>query len=174
MVTDEMIKNRKLVTSASEMLVLFTSFGFMIGDLVPKESPEWSVYLVLTEIISIVLRKKVHKNTHFLLRDLVTEHHTLFQNVFKKNLTPKLHFMIHYPNIMKKVGPISGISSMRFESFHCIFKQIIKNITCRKSILESCFFKTRMRFASMFLKFRSIGNSTVVNGKKTEISSKII
>ncbi len=94
----------------------------MIGDLVPKESPEWSVNLVLTEIISIVLRKKLHKNTNFLLRDLVTEHHTLFQNVFKKKLTPKLHFMIHYFQIMKKVGPISGISSMRFESFHCIFK----------------------------------------------------
>lgn len=174
LVTVEMIEKRKLNTSASEMLVLFTSFGFMVGDLVPEDAPEWCVYLAMREIISIVLQKKVHKKTHYLLRDLVAEHHTMFQKVFKKKLTPKLHFMIHYSNIMRLIGPISGISSMRFESFHRIFKNIIKNINCRKNILQSCFFKTRMRYASIFLKFQSMVLDSVSTGKKTKIASSTL
>lgn len=80
--------------------------------------------------------------------------------------------MTHYPNILEELGPICGISSMRFESFHCIFKHIIKNNNCRKDILESCFFKIRMRYASMFLKFKSIVNADIVTGKKHKVLAK--
>lgn len=109
LVTEERIEQRKLNTSASEMLVLFTNFGLMVGDLVPEDAPEWSVYLLMRQIIAIVLQKKIHKSTHYLLKDLVAEHHILFQKVFKTTLTPKLHFMVHYSKIMKKIGPICGI-----------------------------------------------------------------
>lgn len=173
LITDEGIKNRKLITSASEMLVLFTNFGFIIGNFVPEDAPEWSVYLIMREIISIVLQKKVHKNTHYLLRDLIVEHHTLFKEIFKKDLTPKLHFMVHYPNVMKEIGPISGISSMRFESFHRIFKNTIKVINCRKNLLESCVFKIRMRCASMFLNLQSTTIS-MLPGKKTKVSKELL
>ncbi len=44
----------------------------------------------------------------------------------------------------------------------------------QKSILESCFLKTRMRYESMFLKFRSIANSIVVSGKKSKIASNLM
>ena len=84
LVTEEMIKNRKINTPASEMLVLFTSLSLMIEDLVPDNSPEWDVYLVMREIVSVVLQKKVHKNTHIWLRDLVAEHHSMFQTIFKQ------------------------------------------------------------------------------------------
>ena len=47
LVTKERIEQRKLNTSACEMLVLFTSFGFMVGDLIPEESLEWDVYLIM-------------------------------------------------------------------------------------------------------------------------------
>lgn len=166
-VTAAMIGNRKLNTSAAEMSVLFANFSFIVGDLVPEDAPEWLVYVLLREIISLVLQKKIHRSTHHLLKDLVSEHHTEFQSVFNKKLTPKLHFMVHYPRAMEMLGPISNISSMRFESFHCIFKNVIKNSNCRKDILQSCFFKMRMRFASMFLKFESLTSSIVVGKKKS-------
>jgi len=105
---------------------------------------------------------------------MIAEHHTEFQRVFKKELTSKLHFMTHYPFILEQLGPICSISSMRFESLHCIFKHIIKNNACRKDMLESCFFKIRMRYASMFLKFNSIVSNDVVTGKKKRVSSDAI
>lgn len=169
LVTPEMIAKRSLNTSAAEMLVLFTNFAFIVGDLVPEDAAAWEVYLLLREIIAIVLQKKIRKNTHHLLRSLVSEHHILFQKVFQKTHTPKLHFMVHYADIMEQLGPICSISSMRYESFHRIFKNIIKSINCRKDIVESCFFKIRMRYASLFLKFKSLTNSHILTGKKTKV-----
>lgn len=64
LVTVEIISKRSLNASASEMLVLFTNLAFMVGDLVPEDAPEWSVYLLLREIISILLKKKIHKSSH--------------------------------------------------------------------------------------------------------------
>lgn len=54
LVTKEMIDNRALRTSSSEMLVLFNNFAFIVGDLIPAKRPEWKVYRKLREIMSIV------------------------------------------------------------------------------------------------------------------------
>lgn len=48
----EMIKKHKLNTSASEMLVVFSSFQFMVEDLIPKYAPEWNVHLVMGQTLS--------------------------------------------------------------------------------------------------------------------------
>lgn len=60
---------------------------------------------------------------------------------------------------------------MRFESFHKIFKNTIKNIYCRKDILESCAFKIKMRYANLFLTFQTLQKSNLFTGKKTKIPS---
>lgn len=60
---------------------------------------------------------------------------------------------------------------MRFESFHKIFKNIIKYIYCRKDILESCAFKVKMRYANLFLTFQTLQKSNLFTGKKTKIPS---
>lgn len=171
-ITTDMIKNRQLQTSASEMLTLFCHFPYIVGDLVEPDLPEWQIYLMLREIISIVLEKVIHKDTHILLKTLITEHHELFQTIFKKRLSPKLHFMIHYPRIMKSIGPLCYVSSMRFESFHRIFKIIIKNINCRKNITQSCAFKIKMRCASLFLNFKSLKGNHIKSAKKKKIPSQ--
>lgn len=82
LVTVKMIGMRKLNTSASEMLLLFTNFAFMV----PEESPEWSVYVMLRGIISVVLQKKVHKDAHRLLKDLISEHHIEFLKCFPEKI----------------------------------------------------------------------------------------
>jgi hypothetical protein len=40
------------------------------------------------------------------------------------NLTPKMHFMIHYGRAIREFGPPKHYSSMRFESKHSYFKKI--------------------------------------------------
>lgn len=170
-VTAEMLEKQKLLTSASEMLALFLHFPFIVGDLVDDELPEWQVYSLLRQIIEIVQQKKIHKDTHILLRTLITEHHQLFQTTFNTLLSPKLHFMVHYPRIMKFIGPLCFVSSMRFESFHSIFKNIIKNNKNRINISKSCAFKIQMRYANLFLNFQSIKSSKIVTTKKTKVAS---
>lgn len=85
-------------------------------------------------------------------------------------MTPKMHFGIHYPNILDDVGPLCHVSSIRFESFHKIFKNVTKNVTCRKNLLKTCIFKLRMRYANFFLNFNSFFDPEIQSGKLTPIS----
>lgn len=152
-----MIKNNSIRASAAETLTLFVHFAFIIGDLVVhRYCPEWKIYLLMREIISTVFEKIVHRNAKFLLRKLISEHHELFLKTFRdQHLTPKMHFMLHYPEILDLVGPIFFLSTLRFESFHTIFKSVVKNIKCRKNIVKSCSVKIQMRYANLFLNFKS-------------------
>lgn len=135
-ITPEMLTKGKLLTSASEMLTLFLHFPYIVVNVVDDhELPKWQVYALLREIVEIVLRKSVHKDTHILLKTLIAEHHELFQTTFKRELSPKLHLMTHYPSFMKYIGPLVFVSSMRFEPFHTIFKTIIKGNNNRINII---------------------------------------
>lgn len=170
LITPEMLKKNKVRISASEMFVLFTHFAFIIGDYVDKDIPEWGLYLLTRDILGIILEKKVHKDTPQLLRSLICGHHELFKKLFTKKFTPKMHFAIHYPNIMEQIGPLCQVSSMRFESYHKIFKIIVKNISCRKNLLKSCLFKLKMRYANFFLNFKSFYDSKIITAKLSQTS----
>jgi len=174
LVTTEMLKRKKIRVSASEMYVLFTHFAFIIGDFVDRDVPEWCLYLLTREILAIVMQKKIHKDTPILLRSLISEHHDLFKKLFAKNFTPKMHFALHYPKIMNEIGPLCHVSCMRFESYHRIFKNTIKNVNCRKNLLKTCLFKLRMRYANLFMNFRSFFDSNFKTGKLNEVTRDII
>lgn len=169
----ERIEKGQLLTSASEMCLLFCHFSYLVADLVEPDLPEWGVYLTLREIIAIVLQKTIHKDTHILLQTLIKEHHELFQSVFKTELSPKMHFMVHYPRIMRSIGPLCYVSSMRYESFHKIFKNIIKNNNCRKNITASCAFKIKMRYADLFLNFETLSYDVVTAKKKNSLNKTV-
>lgn len=134
----------------------------LVADMVDPE-------LTLREIVAIVLQKTVHKDTYILLQTLIQEHHEQFQSVFHK-LSPKMHFMTHYPEIMNAIGPLCNVSSLRYESFHKIFKNIIKNNNCRNDIIGSCVFKIKMRCAHIFINFKTVNEVLVVIGKKNVVS----
>jgi hypothetical protein len=147
--------NLTIKTSGSEMKTLFIHLPFIIGDYVEEGIDEWKVYLLCREIFNLVNRKTVHKDTHILLKTLVTEFETSLLQTFDIKLTPKCHFLTHYPNVMKDIGPLPHVSAIRFESFHRIFKATLNTISCRKNLLKSCSFKVQMRLANFFFKFKS-------------------
>ena len=93
---------------------------------------------------------------------MIAQHHIEFQRVFRKGLTPKLHFMTHYLFLLEQLGPICSISSIRFESFQCIFKHIIKNNDFRKDMLKSCFFKIRTHYHLKIFKIKYEEDETPV------------
>lgn len=119
------------------------------------------------------MQKTIHKDTHILLQTLIKEHHELFQSVFKTELSPKMHFMVHYPRIMRSIGPLCYVSSMRYESFHKIFKNIIKNNNCRKNITASCAFKIKMRYADLFLNFETLSYDVVTAKKRNSLNKTV-
>ena len=114
----ENIQKGSLKLSASETLCLIKYAGLIFGDLVPKKHVYWELYIVMREILEIVLSHYVTKDLSLRLKQLVTIHHELYLKLSSKNLTPKHHFMLHYPDCMLNIGPLRHVWAMRFESKH--------------------------------------------------------
>lgn len=72
-------------------------------------------------MIDMLTAKAVNERTFELVESLIEEHHELYLKCFDDTLKPKHH---NLERIMRMVGPLKPISSMRFESFHKKFKNI--------------------------------------------------
>lgn len=137
--------------SASEMTVFCRYLGLIIGDRIPINNEYWEIYMTLSNILDIVNSRTITSTTHILLATLISEHHLLYTSLFKDSLKPKHHHMVHYPRIMKNVGPLVNLSSMRFEAKHRESKLVATATTSRKNISHTITFKHQLRFCHQIL-----------------------
>lgn len=73
-----------------------------------------------------------------LLDSLISKHRHRFCSVFPEGkLTPKHHFVEHYPQLIRAFGPLVSLRTMRFEAKHHFFKKIVRQTSCFRSILKS-------------------------------------
>lgn len=125
------LKKDVLPYSASEMMHLVLYFCLIIGDRLGDDDV-YQYYLILREIVSILLMKKIPVPMIEILGSLISEHHSMYMSLFNKSLRPKHHFMIHYPHILRLTGPLCHNWSMRFESKHLETK--IASLICRSRV----------------------------------------
>lgn len=69
-----------------------------------------------------------------LLREYVSLRSKLFPN---EKLRPKHHFILHYHDLILKFGPLRNLWTLRFESKHKYFKNIIRHSPNFKNVLFS-------------------------------------
>ncbi|XP_040073555.1 uncharacterized protein LOC115323428 [Ixodes scapularis] len=113
--------------SAAEKLCLFRFFSLLVGDVVPKDDDAYSVYLALRRIVDIVCAPQLTTNTIPYLKVLISDFYSAFTQVFPEvNVIPKMHYLIHYPRLIRLYGPLSKLSSMRFEAKHQYFKSLAR------------------------------------------------
>jgi len=162
--------------SATEMLCFTGHLGLIIGDLVPKNSDLWTIYIIVEiekQIIDIITAKNISKECPILLNTLITEHHELYLQLFKTNLKPKHHHFVHYPDIMKKIEPLCHIWSMRFESKHRESKMTATSITSRKYICYTLTLKHQLKLAYRII-LQNILSSEIHYGNVINISNDTI
>lgn len=64
-----------------------------------------------------------------------------------KNLTPKMHINIHYPNIIPEIGPLEPLSCIRMEAKHREGKQIAHSSANRINLPYSIAKRHQQNFA---------------------------
>ncbi|XP_066595409.1 uncharacterized protein [Prorops nasuta] len=133
LIPESLFHKKFLILSASEMLCLVRFLGLIIGDLVPLNNRAWKLWVLLREIICLILSPVISKETCILLQNIIREHHELYLKLFSDKLKPKHHFLLHYPNVIRKYGPVKYISSFRFEAKHKNFKNGCCMVTSRKN-----------------------------------------
>jgi hypothetical protein len=168
----EHLKKQNLRQSASEMLVLVRYFGLLVGDLVPENDEVWKLYTLLREIMDILLSPIIQRQSCQFLKTLITEHHQLYISLSGSHLKPKFHFLLHYPSLIEKFGPLVKIWSMRYEAKHRISKVSASINSSRRNICKSLAIKHQLQLSNMFLEDNFI--ETIVFGPPAEASSSMI
>jgi hypothetical protein len=149
-VTETMIKSKRFKYSASEMILFIKNLPFVIGHLVPEDCLVWKIYILLRNILCTVMARSVQPKTHIILKYYIKEHHQLILDIGKQLSMAKLHHLVHYDDIMMKIGPLIAAWSMRFEGKHEVFDSISDVNNCRKNLIHTFSLKHQLKMAEMF------------------------
>lgn len=132
------VQKNVLNQKAAQMMCLVQILPFLIGDKVPANDDMWKLYLLLRDIIDTVFADTCSVADGIYLKCKIEDHHTLFMTLFPdRHLLPKHHNMVHYPQVMMRVGPLSRCSSMRFEAKHNESKRLCTVVCCFKDICKT-------------------------------------
>lgn len=121
-------KNIKLKGGAMQLHNFLRLFPVLMEDKIKDPFHEaWHCIILLNEIVEIVMAptidKKILPYLSLIIREYIHLRRKLFPNV---PLRPKHHYMIHYPSLILRYGPLIKVWAMRFESKHSYFKRTVR------------------------------------------------
>jgi hypothetical protein len=116
--------DKGLSSTAAKNWALFRYFPLILCGLVDASTENFILILYLSELLDIVTADPV--NEFMLLR--YNYFYQRFITLFKKlypliPIRPKFHFMVHFPTIIRKNGPLRGFWCMNFERSNGDFKR---------------------------------------------------
>jgi hypothetical protein len=153
--------------SAAQKLELFLILPQAIGHMVVEGNEAWQVYLLLRQVCQIILAPAVRHCDVIVLEGLIANFLSEFTSCFgPEAVTPKLHYLIHYPRFISLYGPLKNFWCMRFESKHMYFKRVVAVAKCFKNITKTLANRHQFRQAwemsgsDMLLPYETVASST--------------
>lgn len=113
----------QLSGKASEIWTLFRLLPLIVGSYVPPKK-YWNCYILLLKVVDLIMVPVVRRLWIPSLEEKITEFLATFHELFPDGVIPKMHFLVHYPSLMLKYGPIIHLSCIRFEAKHQYFKKV--------------------------------------------------
>ena len=115
---------KALKLSASQSLVLMRILPLLIGDLIPRNDPNWKCFMKLAKLVDIIMCPWSSADLCAVLKLTIEEHHKSFIALYTESaVIPKFHFLLHYPKQILNVGPMVRTWNMRNEAKLNLFKQ---------------------------------------------------
>lgn len=124
-------------------------------------------------VIDTLMAHKISLPETYQLSENITDHHKLFLQLFPhRHLTPKMHFALHYPRIIRQLEPPISYWSMRYESKYFPSKKCASFtgnfINVAKTVAQSHQFKMSNMFQLKYFKTALINNA--LGSKSIKIS----
>ncbi|XP_065643100.1 uncharacterized protein LOC136074688 [Hydra vulgaris] len=167
--TDNQIKNGSINIGAIEMLNLVLSFPLLVGDLVPFDDNVWVVFLLLRQIVLYSFGLHFSKPDLLYFGSLITEFLQEYCFVFKCGLTLKFHNLIHYPRIIKMLGPLSHMWVMRCEGKLRGFKRTASSVGNFKNVCKTVAIRHQMDQSTRFMAKHGLKNNEFCVAKTVPI-----
>ena len=74
----------------------------MIGEFIPGDDDRWKLYTTFLTIVDYVLASTTNEDIIDSLSRLINYHHSRFRELYPHCPIPKQHYMIHFPDWMRK------------------------------------------------------------------------
>ncbi|CAF3234312.1 unnamed protein product [Rotaria sp. Silwood2] len=124
------LTNNHIPGSASQKLLLFQMLPIIFHDVINRLIDLLPIYTCLREIVSIVFATRIRKSWLPYLTSVTISFHSLMIDKLPDNITAKVHFITHYPELIKRNGPpqeeIDGhlLQKLRFEEIKSLFPKL--------------------------------------------------
>lgn len=118
------LEKHNLNQNASQLYCLIIHLPFILFDLKNKVEQYWQPVQTLLDCMCVLYSTKISECNLKSLEKSIQLHLKSVQEVFKRSLTPKHHFLVHYPEYIRRMGPPIHLWTMRFESKHRVFTEI--------------------------------------------------
>uniref|UniRef100_A0A1X7T5K3 Uncharacterized protein n=1 Tax=Amphimedon queenslandica TaxID=400682 RepID=A0A1X7T5K3_AMPQE len=140
LITSKTLKSsdHALKQTASQYWCLGRLLPLIIGHLVPENDLHWNNFCLLLTIIDYLFAPTLPQEAIDNLSVMIADHHKAFKELHPTcNIIPKMHYMIHYPYWIRRVGPLVRAWCMRFEGKHTYFKNIASRMKCFKNACKT-------------------------------------
>lgn len=112
------IDSRNLGQNATQLCCLILNIPFILYPYKNDLLDVWTLIQSLLKILEIIFSSEISENDLLRLEIEIDRHTNFILNFFKKDLIPKHHFMVHYPTVIRTMGPVIFTSVMRLEAKH--------------------------------------------------------
>lgn len=170
---------RTIGGNCHENWTLLRFLPLMIGDKVPENDKTWQIVLELKDIVELLTCGHFSEETLHYLEFKISSHRCLLKEVFPDfSLLPKHHFLEHYPELVRRFGPLVDFWTIRFEAKHSCFKRVIHDVRNFKNILLTLATKHQLTLAycldqpSLFKPDLEVGHVAFVSVDTLEHSMK--
>ncbi|KAJ8664391.1 hypothetical protein QAD02_006053 [Eretmocerus hayati] len=141
-------KRIKVKQSASEALCLARYLGLIIGHKVPRSNEHWQLYLIVRRLIDILTAPKYTRSDLWNLRNLIHAHNSMYFKLYG-HLKPKMHFLLHYIELLLLNGPLINSWSMPFERKNKELRSIAVNTSSSVNLPLTLAFRNQIDFCSI-------------------------
>lgn len=140
----------KISLSASGSLTMIEILPFILAKKVPSDNAKLLNFILLCKITLLSTSPYATKESVNQLATAVKAHHEVFLEEYPDTgLTPKFHYLVHFPEQIRLFGPLRHQWCMRFEAHFNVFKNrkwgSFKNIPLSMSryhLLRSAYYQS--------------------------------
>lgn len=130
-------------------------------------APNEEIYefaIIMVDLLDALLLPTYNAESLENLRHLVSRHNTKRIELFG-SLTPKMHFLTHYPRLIRLCGPLKFVWCFAMERKHQDVKQYLKVNKNRKNVAISIGKKIAMQESLMIVRATDIFKKVGKTGK---------
>lgn len=151
------LDKRSLGQNATQSICLFRNLPFVLFRFkdVPELAQIWKCIQLLLKFLVIVYSHELSEQDLVELESIANQFLDKFLQCTGLNLTPKLHFMLHYAVIIRMIGPLVYLCTIRYEAKHQTFKRIMKKTNNFRNINRTLALKHQQQMCAQEFSIRN-------------------